>query len=75
MFIKSYTNKYNNLVLRQNCTNNLYVENGIFQKLRHCFLNTTRVLNILPTKFNYNIATYNLNEHKCHTKQSQLHYS
>ena len=45
MFIKSYTNKYSNLVLRQKCTNNLYVENGILQKLRDCFLNTTRTLN------------------------------
>ena len=72
MFIKSYTNKYNNLVLRQY---NLYMENGILQKLRDCFLNTTRMLNILRTKLKYNIATYNLNEHKCHTKQSKLSYS
>ena len=75
MFIKSYTDKYNNLVLRQKCTNNLYVENGILQKLRDCFLNITRMLNILRIKFKYNIATYNLNEHKCYTKQSQLIYS
>ena len=75
MFIKSYTNKYNNLVLRQICTNNLYVENGILQKLRNCFLNITRMLNILRTKFKYNIATYNLNEHKSYIKQSQLIYS
>ena len=68
MFIKSYTNKCNNLVLRQKCTNNLYVENGILQKLRDCFLNTTRMLNILRTKFKYNIATYNLNEYKMTTK-------
>ena len=44
MFIKSFTN---NFVLRQNCTNNLYVKNGILQKLRDCFLNITRMLNIL----------------------------
>ena len=75
MFIKSYTNKYNNLVLRQKCTNNLYVESGILQKLRDCFLNTTCMRNILRKKFKYNIATYNLNEHICHTKQSQLSYS
>ena len=75
MFIKSYTNKYNNLVLRQKCTNNLYVENGILQKLRDPFLNTTRMLNILRTKFKYNIATHNFNEHKYHTKQSPLSYS
>ena len=75
MFIKSYTNNFNNLVLRQKCTNNLYVENDILQKLRDCFLNTTRMLNILRTKFKYSIATYNLNERKCHTKQSQLSYS
>ena len=75
MFIKSYTNKYNNLVLRQKCTNNLYVENGILQKLRDSFLNTTRMLNILRTKFKYTIATHNLNEHKYHTKQYPLSYS
>ena len=75
MFIKSYTNKYNNLVLRQKCTNNLYAENGILQKLIDSFLNTTRMINILHTKFKYNIATHNLNEHKCHTKQSPLSYS
>ena len=68
MFIKSYTNKYNNLVLRQKCTNNLYVENDILQKLRDPFLNTTRMLNILRTKFKYNIATHNFNENKYHTK-------
>ena len=75
MFIKSYTNKYNNLVLRQKCANNLHVENGILQKLRDYFLNTTRMLNILRIKFKYNIATHNLDEHKCHTKQSPLSYS
>ena len=75
MFIKSYTNKYNNLVLRQKCTNNLYAENGILQKLRDSFINTTRMINILRTKFKYNIATHNLNGHKCHTKQSPLSYS
>ena len=75
MFTKSYTNKYNNLVLRQKCTNNSYVENDILQNLRYCFLNITCMLNILRTKFKYNIATYNLNEHKCHIKQSQLSYS
>ena len=75
MFIKSYTNKYSNLVLRQKCTTNLYVENGILQKLRDCFPNTTRMLNILRTKSKYHIVTYNSNEHKCHTKQSQLSYS
>ena len=75
MFLTSYTNKYNNLVLRKKCKNNLYVENGILQKLRDCFLNITCMLNILHTKFKYNIARYNLNEHKCHTKQSQLSYS
>ena len=62
-------------MLRQKCTNNLYVENGILQKLRDSFLNTTRMLNILRTKFKYNITTHNLNEHKYHTKQSPLSYS
>ena len=52
MFIKSYTNKYNNLVLRQKCTNNLYVENGILQKLRDSFLNITRMLNIYAKSLN-----------------------
>ena len=73
--MKSCTNKYNNLVLRQKSTNDLYVENGILQKLRYCFLNITRMLNILLTKFKCNIATYNLNEYKSYTKQSQLIYS
>ena len=75
MFIKSYSNKYNNLVFRQKSTNDLYVENGILQKLRDCFLNITRMLNILLTKFKCNIATYNLNEYKSYKKQSHLLYS
>ena len=68
MFIKSYTNKYNNLAFRQKSTNNLHVENGILQILRDCFLNIICMLNILPTKFKYNMATYNLNEYKSYTK-------
>ena len=75
MFIKSYSNKYNKLVFRQKNTNDLYVENGILQKLRDFFRNITRMLNILLTKFKCNIATYNLNEYKSHAKQSQLIYS
>ena len=75
MFIKSYTNKYNKLVLRQKITNNLYVENSILQKLKDCFLDITPMLNILCTKFKYNIAEYNLNEYKSYTKQSRLIYS
>ena len=53
-------------------TNDLYVENGILQKLRDFFRNITRMLNILLTKFKGNIATYNLNEYKSYTKQSHL---
>ena len=75
MFIKSYSNKYNKLVFRQKNTNDLYVENGILQKLRDFFRNITRMLNILLTKFKWNIATYNLNEYKSYTKQSHLFYS
>ena len=75
MFVKSYTNKYNILVFRQKSTNNLYVENGTLQKLRDCFLNINLILNILLTKLKCNIATYNLNEYKNHTKSSQLIYS
>ena len=75
MFIKSYTNKYNNLGFRQKSANNLYVENGILQILRDCFLNITRMLNFLLTKFKCNMATYNLYEYKSYTKQSQLIYS
>ena len=75
MFIKSYTNKYNNLLFRQKCTNDFYVENDILQKLRDCFLNITRMLNVLLTKSQYNIATYNLDEYKSYAKQSQLIYS
>ena len=51
MFIKSYTNKYNNLVFRQKSID-LYVENGILQKLRDCFLNISCMLNILLTNLN-----------------------
>ena len=47
----------------------------IILQLRDPFLNTTRMLNILRTKFKYNIATHNFNEHKYHTKQSPLSYS
>ena len=72
MFIKSYTNKYKNLVFRKKNTNDLYVENGILQKLRDFFCSITRMLNILLTKFKWNIATYNLNEYKSYTKQSHL---
>ena len=75
MFIRKYTNKYDNLVFRKKSTNDLYVENDILQKLRDCFLNITRMLNILLTKFKSNIGTYNLNEYKSHAKQSQLNYS
>ena len=49
MFIKSYSDKSNNLVFRQESTNDLYVENSILQKLRDCFLNITSMLNILLT--------------------------
>ena len=33
---------------------------------RDCFLNITNMLNILLTKFKYNIVTYNLNEYKAY---------
>ena len=72
MFIKSYTNKCKNLVLRKKNRNDLYAENDILQKLRDFFRNITRMLNILLIKFKWNMATYNLNEYKSHTKQSQL---
>ena len=72
---RSYSSKYNNLVFRQESTNDLYVENSILQKLRDCFLNITRMLNILLTKYKCNMVAYNLNEYKSYTKQSQLIYS
>ena len=68
MFIKSYTNNYKSFVFTKKNTNDLYVENGILQKLRDFFRNITRMLNILLTKFKGNIATYNLNEYKSYTK-------
>ena len=74
MFIRSYTNKYNNLVFREKSTNDLYVKNNILQK-RQCFLNIARMLNILLTKFKYSIAAYNLNEYKSYIKQPHLIYS
>ena len=75
MFIKSYTNKYKNLVFREKGANDLYVENDILQKLRDFFFNITRMLNIILTKFKCNIAAYNLKQYKSYTKQSQLIYS
>ena len=68
MFIKSYTNNYKSFVFTKKNTNDLYVENGILQKLRDFFRNITRMLNILLTKFKGNIETYNLNEYKSYTK-------
>ena len=75
MFIKSYTNKYKNPVLRKKETNDLYAENNILQKLRDFFCNITRMLNISLTKFKWNISIYNLNEYKSYRKQSHLIYS
>ena len=59
MIMKIYTNKNSNLLFRQKSTN-LYVENGILQKME-CLSNIAFMLNILLTKFKYNIATFNLN--------------
>ena len=56
-------------------TNDFYVENGILQKLKDCFVNINGILNVLLTKFKYNIATYNLDEYKSYAKQSQVIYS
>ena len=56
-------------------TNDFYVENGILQKLKDCFVNINDILNVLLTKFKYNIATYNLDEYKSYAKQSQVIYS
>ena len=75
MFIKSYTNKYKNLVFIKKTANDSNVENSILQKLRYFFRNITRVLRILLAKFKCNKATYNLNEYKSYTKQSHLLYS
>ena len=75
MFIKSYTNKYKNPVLRKKETNDLYAENNILQKLRDFFCNITRMLNTSLTKFKWNISIYNLNEYKSYRKQSHLIYS
>ena len=75
MFIRSYINKYKNLVLRKKNTNDLYAENGILQKLRDFFRSIARMLNILLTTFKWNIAIYNLNEYKSSTRQSHLLYS
>ena len=61
-------------MFRQKSTNDLYVENSVLQK-RECFLNIARMLNILLSKFKYNIVAYNLNEYKSYTKQPHLIYS
>ena len=75
MFINSNTNKYNNLVFRQKSANYFNLEKGVLQKVRYYFLNITRMLHVLLTKFKYNTATYDLGEYKSYTKQSQLIYS
>ena len=62
-------------MLRKKNTNDLYAESSILQKVRDFFRNITRMLNILLTKFKWNIARYNLNEYKSYTKQSHLIYS
>ena len=43
------------------------------QHFRDCFLNITNMLNILFTKFKYNIATYNLNEYKAYANINIKH--
>ena len=58
------TNITKNLVFWQKSANYFYVENDILQRLRDCFLNVTRMLTVLLTKFKYNIAAFNLNEYK-----------
>ena len=58
-------------MFRQKSTNDLYVKNNILQK-RECFLDIARMLNILLTKFKYNIAAYNLNEYKSYIRQPHL---
>ena len=55
--------------------NDLYAENGILQKLGDFFRNITCMLNILLTKFKWNLAPYNLNEYKSYAKQSHLLFS
>ena len=58
------TNITKNLAFWQKSANYFYVENDILQRLRDCFLNVTRMLTVLLTKFKYNIAAFNLNEYK-----------
>ena len=48
---------------------------NVLQNLRYCFVNITRMLNILLTKFKYNIPTCSLDEYESYTKQSHLTYS
>ena len=53
----------------QKKTNDLYVENNIFQKIGEYPLNIVRMLNILPAKSKCNILNYKLNVYKTSTKQ------
>ena len=54
-------------MLGQKKTNDSYVENDIFQKIRKYPLNIARMLNILPAKHKCNIVNYKLNVHKTST--------
>ena len=62
-------------MFRQKSANYFNLEKGVLQKVRYYFLNITRMLHVLLTKFKYNTATYDLGEYKSYTKQSQLIYS
>ena len=63
-----------NITHLQKCLQSVKL-NGILQKLKDCFVNINGILNVLLTKFKYNIATYNLDEYKSYAKQSQVIYS
>ena len=58
-----------NITHLQKCLQSVKL-NGILQKLKDCFVNINGILNVLLTKFKYNIATYNLDEYKSYAKQS-----
>ena len=49
-------------------TNDLHVENNIFQKIGEYTLNIAHMLIILHTKIKYNIILYKLNVYKTFTK-------
>ena len=72
LFRKSDSKKYKMLMFREKSTNDSYVKNDIFQKVRKCPLNIVGMLNILDTIFKCTVPICNLNVSQIFTKGPQL---